>query len=150
MAQICQPTVSYQHMENYCLYNNLPVKSLFFQSSSFPVFHFLQEDQEQVQNHKSTTFLYSNRLHFQMRSSVARAIWSGKLGIQKLSGSWPLIELYFGLHTNGRYTPDTAKKLKSVAKNILKTGIPPKKVLSSWEGETRQQKTDSTVTKKCS
>ena len=36
---------------------------------------------------------------------------------------------------------------KSVAKNILKTGIPPKKWLSSWEGETRRQKTDSTVTK---
>ena len=39
---------------------------------------------------------------------------------------------------------------KSVAKNILKTGVPPKTGLSSWEGETKQQKTDSTVTKKCS
>ena len=39
---------------------------------------------------------------------------------------------------------------KSVAKNILKTGVSPKTGLSSWEGETKQQKTDSTVTKKCS
>ena len=33
-------------------------------------------------------------------------------------------------NTNGRYTPDTAKL---VAKNILKTGIPPKEGLNSWE-----------------
>ena len=39
---------------------------------------------------------------------------------------------------------------KSVAKNILKTGVPPKIGLSSSEGETKQQKTDSAVTKKCS
>ena len=34
-------------------------------------------------------------------------------------------------------TPDEAK---SVAKNILKASIPPKKGLCSWGGETRQQK----------
>ena len=28
---------------------------------------------------------------------------------------------------------------KSVARNILKTGIPPKTELSSWEGKKRQQ-----------
>ena len=33
-------------------------------------------------------------------------------------------------NTNGRYTPDTAKL---VAKNILKTGIPPKEGLNSWK-----------------
>ena len=38
---------------------------------------------------------------------------------------------------------------KSVDKNILKIGIPPKKRAEFMEGETRQQKPDSTVTKKC-
>ena len=39
---------------------------------------------------------------------------------------------------------------KLVVKNILKTEVPPKKGLRPWEGETRQQKTDSTVAIKCS
>ena len=43
-------------------------------------------------------------------------------------------------------TPDTAK---SVAKNILKTSIPPEKSYVR-RGDKRQQKTDCTTTKKCS
>ena len=39
---------------------------------------------------------------------------------------------------------------KLFVNNILKTGTPTKKGLGLWEGETTQQKTDSTVTKKCS
>ena len=57
LPQLChQPAVSYQHMENCCLYNNLPLRLLFFQSSSLPVFYFLQGDQQQIQNHKKTIF----------------------------------------------------------------------------------------------